>query len=71
MENLDIKQTSCQDGLSQGVSNLAKKITFTHCQLDLQPSVSNLEIHQLKCLSFRANELGKWESTTVALSYPI
>lgn len=32
MENLDVKQTSCQDGLSQGLFNLTAKIGFNDCR---------------------------------------
>lgn len=37
MENLDIKQTSCPDGLSQGLSSITTKIILNACVL--QPCV--------------------------------
>lgn len=35
MENLDVKQTSCQDGLSQGLFNPTTKIIFHNCVIGL------------------------------------
>lgn len=32
IENLDVKQTSCHDGLSQGLFNLTIKIGFKNCK---------------------------------------
>lgn len=66
LENLDIKQTSCQDGLSQGLFTLTKKMIFNDYKI--WPYVLVCFTQRFKrCKSFPA--LGKKKGLIKIVTY--